>query len=70
MVLAGNPEPEGGAAVYAGADDANIASTTFSNRLTNGQSHASALHELVEFDEAVEHHLLFVLRNAMPVSSQ
>ena len=43
MVLAGNPEPEGGAAVYAGADDADIASTTFSNRLTNGQSHAGAL---------------------------
>ena len=64
MVLTGNPEPEGGAAVFTSADDADVASTTFSNRFTNGQSHTGALHELIELDETVEHHLLFVLRDA------
>ena len=59
----GYPEPEGGADAFV-ARDANLSATLIDDGLTDGQSEACALDEVVELDETLEHGILLVFWNA------
>ena len=59
------PKPERAAVPKAGADNADGATATLGDGLTDGETHTSALHKLVQLHETLKHGGLLVQRNAL-----